>query len=204
MVPSPGQPLPLLMQQQCALLSPLFSEASAQQQAVLVFSDFISDNLAKYPEGWQQLQHSPPHPDEWHHYADWLQAKLETVHDENALMRELRLFRRHMLTRIAWMQTLATSDTQQSLRQLSELAEALIVAARDWLWHACCRDFGTPMNAAGEPQPLLILGMGKLGGGELNFSSDIDLIFTWPENGTTQGAAVNWTMLSSLPGWVSG
>ncbi|WP_421506458.1 bifunctional [glutamate--ammonia ligase]-adenylyl-L-tyrosine phosphorylase/[glutamate--ammonia-ligase] adenylyltransferase [Erwinia rhapontici] len=187
MGPSPAQPLPLLMQEQRALLNPLFSEASAQQQAVLVFSDFISDNLAKYPEWWQQLQHSPPHPDEWHHYADWLQAKLDTVQDENALMRELRLFRRHMLTRIAWMQTLATSDTQHSLRQLSELAEALIVAARDWLWHACCRDFGTPMNAAGEPQPLLILGMGKLGGGELNFSSDIDLIFTWPENGTTQG-----------------
>lgn len=187
MVPSPGQPLPPLMQEQLALLSPLFSEASAQQQAVFVFSDFISDNLAKYPEWWQQLQHSPPHPDEWHHYPDWLQTQLATVQDENALMRELRLFRRHMLTRIAWMQTLATSDTQHSLRQLSELAESLIVAARDWLWHACCRDFGTPMNAAGEPQPLLILGMGKLGGGELNFSSDIDLIFTWPENGTTQG-----------------
>ncbi|GAJ69841.1 glutamate-ammonia-ligase adenylyltransferase [Vibrio sp. JCM 18904] len=35
---------------------------------------------------------------------------------------------------------------------------------------------------------MLIIGMGKLGGGELNFSSDIDLIFTYPENGETQGA----------------
>ncbi|MGU7802102.1 bifunctional [glutamate--ammonia ligase]-adenylyl-L-tyrosine phosphorylase/[glutamate--ammonia-ligase] adenylyltransferase, partial [Escherichia coli] len=34
---------------------------------------------------------------------------------------------------------------------------------------------------------LMILGMGKLGGGELNFSSDIDLIFAWPEHGATQG-----------------
>lgn len=46
---------------------------------------------------------------------------------------------------------------------------------------------GTPCNQKGEPQPLLILGMGKLGGGELNFSSDIDLIFAWPENGSTRG-----------------
>ncbi|MFP1453410.1 hypothetical protein ACLB1N_29395 [Escherichia coli] len=46
---------------------------------------------------------------------------------------------------------------------------------------------GTPCNAQGEAQPLLILGMGKLGGGELNFSSDIDLIFAWPEHGCTQG-----------------
>ncbi|MCS5950797.1 bifunctional [glutamate--ammonia ligase]-adenylyl-L-tyrosine phosphorylase/[glutamate--ammonia-ligase] adenylyltransferase [Klebsiella pneumoniae subsp. pneumoniae] len=46
---------------------------------------------------------------------------------------------------------------------------------------------GTPCNAEGQPQPLLILGMGKLGGGELNFSSDIDLIFAWPEHGATRG-----------------
>jgi glutamate-ammonia-ligase adenylyltransferase len=42
---------------------------------------------------------------------------------------------------------------------------------------------GAPCNAEGQPQPLLILGMGKLGGGELNFSSDIDLIFAWPSMG---------------------
>ncbi|MEA7604732.1 SDR family NAD(P)-dependent oxidoreductase, partial [Salmonella enterica subsp. enterica serovar Agona] len=41
-------------------------------------------------------------------------------------------------------------------------------------------------NPQGVPQPLLILGMGKLGGGELNFSSDIDLIFAWPEHGETR------------------
>jgi len=179
--------LPSLLTGQIALLDPMFSGASEQQKAVLAFSDFISDNLAKCPDWWQQIQRQPPQPDEWQHYPQWLQMQLAAVQDENALMRELRLFRRHMLTRIAWMQTLATSTTEESLRQLSELAETLIVAARDWLWHACCRDFGTPVNAAGEPQPLLILGMGKLGGGELNFSSDIDLIFTWPENGTTQG-----------------
>lgn len=46
---------------------------------------------------------------------------------------------------------------------------------------------GNPCNPQGVPQPLLILGMGKLGGGELNFSSDIDLIFAWPEHGETRG-----------------
>lgn len=73
------------------------------------------------------------------------------------------------------------------MQQLSYLAETLIVAARDWLYDACCREWGTPCNAQGEAQPLLILGMGKLGSGELNFSSDIDLIFAWPEHGCTQG-----------------
>ena len=46
---------------------------------------------------------------------------------------------------------------------------------------------GNPCNPQGVPQPLLILGMGKLGGGELNFSSDIDLIFARPEHGETRG-----------------
>ncbi|WP_455915800.1 bifunctional [glutamate--ammonia ligase]-adenylyl-L-tyrosine phosphorylase/[glutamate--ammonia-ligase] adenylyltransferase [Pantoea agglomerans] len=187
MSPSLTQTLPPLLAAQAQQLSPTWGELSAGQQGVLAFSDFVQDNLARHPDWRQSLQEQAPAPDEWRHYPAWLAEKLAGVADENALMRELRLFRRQMLTRIAWMQTLATSSTQDSLKQLSELAETLIVAARDWLWLACCREFGTPVNAAGEPQPLLILGMGKLGGGELNFSSDIDLIFTWPENGTTTG-----------------
>ncbi len=187
MSPSLTHTLPPLLAAQAQQLSPTWGELSAGQQGVLAFSDFVQDNLARHPDWWQSLQEQAPAPDEWRHYPAWLAEKLAGVADENALMRELRLFRRQMLTRIAWMQTLATSSTQDSLKQLSELAETLIVAARDWLWLACCREFGTPVNAAGEPQPLLILGMGKLGGGELNFSSDIDLIFTWPENGTTTG-----------------
>ena len=187
MLPSPSQVLPSLLAEQAHHLSPVLGALNAEQQGVLVFSDFIHENLTRHPEWWQTLQQQSPEPEEWQHYPAWLAEKLAGVADENALMRELRLFRRHMLTRIAWMQTLALSTTEDSLHQLSFLAETLIVAARDWLWQACCREFGTPVNAEGEPQPLLILGMGKLGGGELNFSSDIDLIFTWPENGSTTG-----------------
>lgn len=187
MLPPPLPALPSSLAQLTQQLSPEMSALSQAEQGALVFSDFMLENLTRQPEWWQQLQQQPPQPAEWQHYPAWLTEKLAEVTDENGLMRTLRLFRRHMLTRIAWMQTLALSSTEESLKQLSELAETLIVAARDWLWLACCREWGTPMNAAGEPQPLLILGMGKLGGRELNFSSDIDLIFTWPENGTTAG-----------------
>ncbi|QKJ88720.1 Bifunctional glutamine synthetase adenylyltransferase/adenylyl-removing enzyme [Paramixta manurensis] len=191
MLPLLTQPLPSLLQAQAEKAAERFTQLSSpltpDEQAVFAFSDFVSENLAQHDQWRQQIQQHAPHFDEWQHYAAWLQAQLTHVNDEASLMRELRLFRRHMLTRIAWMQTLGRSTTEQSLQQLSVLAETLIVAARDWLWQACCNDFGTPCNAEGEPQPLLILGMGKLGGGELNFSSDIDLIFTWPENGVTRG-----------------
>lgn len=185
-------PLPDLMQAQLVVvaerlnLSPLM--LTSKQASALTFSDFIVDNLQQHPEWWHQLQHQPPVPNEWHNYAIWLNEKLQHVDNEAVLMRVLRLFRRHMLVRIAWMQILYNASTEQSMQQLSTLAEILIIVARDWVWHACCRDFGVPCNKAGETQPMLILGMGKLGGYELNFSSDIDLIFTWPENGVTKGS----------------
>lgn len=158
-----------------------------QAQAVMTFSDFVLRNLLAQPQWLAELESSPPQAHEWQHYGDELQAILANITDEAALMRELRLFRRRIMVRIAWAQTLSLVSEEESLQQLSVLAEILIVAARDWLYRACCHEWGTPLNGQGQPQPLLILGMGKLGGGELNFSSDIDLIFAWPEHGTTRG-----------------
>ncbi|TPG61473.1 bifunctional [glutamate--ammonia ligase]-adenylyl-L-tyrosine phosphorylase/[glutamate--ammonia-ligase] adenylyltransferase [Ewingella americana] len=155
--------------------------------AVVATSDFISENLLAFPAWWHEIVQYPPQATEWQHYGDWLSEALAAVSDEAGLMKALRLFRKRILTRIAWSQALMTSECEETLRQLSELAETLIVSAREWLYDACCREFGTPVNAEGVPQKLLILGMGKLGGGELNFSSDIDLIFAYPENGQTQG-----------------
>ncbi|MFU0882247.1 bifunctional [glutamate--ammonia ligase]-adenylyl-L-tyrosine phosphorylase/[glutamate--ammonia-ligase] adenylyltransferase [Kluyvera cryocrescens] len=160
---------------------------SANAQAVFTFSDFVQQSLMAYPEWLASLESEPPQADEWREYAGWLEAELAEVHDETALMRALRVFRRRVMVRIAWSQALSLVSEEDTLQQLSHLAETLIVHARNWLYDACCRDWGTPCSADGVPQPLLILGMGKLGGGELNFSSDIDLIFAWPEHGCTQG-----------------
>lgn len=155
--------------------------------AVMASSEFISENLLAFPEWWHEIVQYPPQAQEWQHYRDWLAEALTEVSDEAGLMKALRLFRKRILMRIAWSQAMQTSQCEETLHQLSELAETLIVSAREWLYDLCCREFGTPMNAEGVPQKLLILGMGKLGGGELNFSSDIDLIFAYPENGQTQG-----------------
>ncbi|MDR3104118.1 MAG: bifunctional [glutamate--ammonia ligase]-adenylyl-L-tyrosine phosphorylase/[glutamate--ammonia-ligase] adenylyltransferase [Yokenella regensburgei] len=160
---------------------------SESAQAVLVFSDFVQGSLCAHPEWLTELESAPPVDGEELHYVAWLREQLAEVQDEAALMRALRLFRRRVMVRIAWAQTLRLVSEESTLRQLSVLAETLIVAARDWLYDACCREWGTPCSVEGVPQPLLILGMGKLGGGELNFSSDIDLIFAWPEHGSTRG-----------------
>ncbi|MDU1107056.1 MAG: bifunctional [glutamate--ammonia ligase]-adenylyl-L-tyrosine phosphorylase/[glutamate--ammonia-ligase] adenylyltransferase, partial [Enterobacter sp.] len=163
------------------------SSLSEQAKSVLAFSDFVQESITANPDWLAELENAPPQADEWRHYAGWLQTALEDVADEATLMRVLRQFRRRVMVRIAWAQSLELVSEESTLQQLSELAQTLIVAARDWLYAACCKEWGTPCSEEGVPQPLLILGMGKLGGCELNFSSDIDLIFAWPENGSTRG-----------------
>ena len=186
-------PLPSELQIQAQNIQQRFYELPAplslreEDIAVLVLSDFVSDMLLIHPDWLDELHQQPPQPQEWQFYQQWLSQALAEVQDEAALLAALRLFRRRIMVRIARSQALETSSTTDTLQQLSWLAESLIIAARDWLYQACCREFGTPCNSEGVPQPLLILGMGKLGGGELNFSSDIDLIFAYPENGQTQG-----------------
>jgi len=184
-----SSPLQQQWQTVCERLPEALSASSLSEQArqVLTFSDFVQESVTAHPDWLAELEASPPRADEWQHYAQWLQDALAEISDEAALMRALRQFRRRVMVRIAWAQALMLVSEESTLQQLSHLAETLIVAARDWLYDACCREWGTPCSEDGTPQPLLILGMGKLGGGELNFSSDIDLIFAWPEKGATRG-----------------
>ncbi|KES15162.1 Glutamine synthetase adenylyltransferase, partial [Gilliamella apicola SCGC AB-598-I20] len=154
---------------------------------ILLQSDFIVDAVYRYPEWLTDIVNNPPQSDERNYYQPWLTEKLASIFDELELMKALRLFRRYILLRLEWSQLTRTSSDEQILLQLTHLAEVIIVTARDWLYELSCKEWGTPYNLQGQAQPLLILGMGKLGGGELNFSSDIDLIFTYPEHGQTQG-----------------
>ncbi|OCG12272.1 bifunctional glutamine synthetase adenylyltransferase/deadenyltransferase [Gilliamella sp. wkB292] len=154
---------------------------------ILVQSDFVVDAFCRFPEWLTDIVNNPPQADERGNYQQWLNQKLALVSDELTLMKALRLFRRYILVRLEWSQLTQTSSDEQILLQLTHLAEVIIITARDWLYELSCKEWGTPCNSQGQAQPLLILGMGKLGGGELNFSSDIDLIFTYPEHGQTQG-----------------
>ena len=83
------------------------SSLSEQAKSVLVFSDFVQESIAVYPDWLAELENAPPQADEWRHYAGWLQAALEDVADEATLMRVLRQFRRRVMVRIAWAQALS-------------------------------------------------------------------------------------------------
>ena len=117
-----------------------------------------------------------------------LAAALLDCADEDELGRRLRRFRNRQQVRIIWRDIGRQADLIETCRDLSELADACIDLAYHWLYPRHCTQFGAPIGRrSGQAQHMVILGMGKLGAFELNLSSDIDLIFGYPEGGETEG-----------------
>ncbi|WP_297844277.1 bifunctional [glutamate--ammonia ligase]-adenylyl-L-tyrosine phosphorylase/[glutamate--ammonia-ligase] adenylyltransferase [Pseudomonas sp.] len=115
-------------------------------------------------------------------------AALLSAESEDDVGRLLRRQRSRHQVRIVWRDLTRQADLIETCRDLSDMADACIDLAYQWLYVRHCQQFGTPMGRrSGEQQQMVILGMGKLGAVELNLSSDIDLIFGYPEGGETQG-----------------
>ncbi|TOG06926.1 bifunctional [glutamate--ammonia ligase]-adenylyl-L-tyrosine phosphorylase/[glutamate--ammonia-ligase] adenylyltransferase [Vibrio parahaemolyticus] len=164
------------------------NEVVEQFHYVSALSQFITETIHRDEALAQQLPRMLSELSRHQAYRTRLAALLAECPDEISGHRVLRQFRNREMVYIAWKDFLHAWTLEDSLRHLSQLAEAMIFETYQWQYKICCAEWGTPTNAEGEAQPMLIIGMGKLGGGELNFSSDIDLIFTYPENGETQGA----------------
>ncbi len=149
----------------------------ADLERVLAGSDFVATTLLSDPLFRADPAYQDPHP--------FAAASLLT--DEAALMVELRRARKRALAGIAWRDVLGLTDTQTTLTALSMVADQAIRVAVEFASRSLEARYGTPRDALGVAQALIVVGMGKLGGGELNFSSDVDLVFLYPEDGHTDG-----------------
>lgn len=116
-----------------------------------------------------------------------LAAALQQVGDETDLEQALRCFRNRHLARIVWRDLNRLAPLDETLEDLSELADVCIGQTLDLLYRWAIDKDGVPRDRDGRQQHLVVLGMGKLGARELNLSSDIDLIFCFPEHGHTDG-----------------
>lgn len=154
----------------CLLKASTFIGRTLQQQSALI-PVFCQSHLLQ-----QQLAQGFANP-----------LPVASPPDETNAFALLRRYRNAGLAQILAADILGLQSISQSLAAVSALAEVLINSAYHWAYQQQAAINGTPLDEQGEPMPLLILGMGKLGGGELNFSSDIDLIFTYPANGETVG-----------------
>ena len=120
-------------------------------------------------------------------YQRLVAQSIETTSTDEELMRALRQLRQQEMVRIAWRDLAGLADVEQILHELSDFAEAVVGQTLQRVYQKTTGYLGIPKNPEGVVQEMLVLAMGKLGGRELNFSSDIDLIFAYPDAGTTEG-----------------
>jgi glutamate-ammonia-ligase adenylyltransferase len=111
----------------------------------------------------------------------------EPPFDDQQAQRALRRWRQLESVRLIARDVGGVDTVEDTLRAASAAAETCIEAALDWLEPALEARFGVPQRADGRRQRLVVLALGKLGGHELNFSSDIDLVFAFAEAGHCRG-----------------
>lgn len=148
-----------------------------------VGSNYAVIQLAKYPQFIRHLQ-------KLEHFqleAKLLISAIESANDLEQVKRQLRLFRHQKLIEIIYLDICKNEHVQDTLLHLSKLADLLIQQAVIKSEQILSTKHGKPVDKSGYPIQLNIIGMGKLGGHELNFSSDIDLICSYSEDGQLNG-----------------
>ena len=157
---------------------------------VWAYSDFVAMLCTRHPDILHELVASDDIAQSYsaQSYQEKLKHALAELNDFNVLSETLRRFRKREILRIAFRDLAGKAELKETLADLSHLADACVGQTLSLLHGWLSRDVGEPIGAvSGEPQSLIVLGMGKLGAYELNFSSDIDLIFTYAEDGETNG-----------------
>lgn len=131
---------------------------------------------------WLQNNHTTPFE------RAEMQALLQMLDpcDETELARVVRQLRKLVMVRLILRDLNGLADLNEVMHTITALAEVCVQRAQACLMQAMQQQYGSPIGeTSGTPQELLVIGMGKLGGEELNVSSDIDLIFVYPEDGQT-------------------
>lgn len=154
-----------------------------QLQKLALGSTYAITQLHKYPQLLETLRHCT----NFDLSAQSLTDSLADVIEPAQIKKILRLFRHQKLVEIIYLDICRNEKVENTLLYLSQLADLLIEQAQLKSEQILSAKHGHPLDDDGEPMPLNIIGMGKLGGGELNFSSDIDLICTYSEEGQLKG-----------------
>ena len=151
----------------------------AKLRRLALASDFALATLASQPDLLERLHAddgaAPPSPPvlDAGNRADW--------------PRLLRRYRQAESTRLVWRDVVADDQVDAILSGSTALAESCLQLALAALETEFAQRFGIVRNAEGDAQRLVVFGLGKLGGGELNFSSDIDLVYAYEHEGESDG-----------------
>ena len=164
-----------------------FAEFLPDWQPALTHSFYLRQLLDTHPDVARWLN------EHWRHPIDTatMQAFLDAAHptDEESLRCALRQLRQRVMAALVVRDISGQAPLSEVVETMSTLADLTTNVALDALHRQLAATFGEPLDKHGQPQRLLVIGMGKLGGRELNVSSDVDYIFIYPEDGETAGSA---------------
>ena len=166
----------------------LNEERASEVRTVFTFSDFVHRTLVNNPEILADLLESGDLTAVYHQaaYFSRIREALDSVQNDEQAASALRHIRQREMVRIAWRDLCGRAGLLETLGDLSRFADACIQNTVAKLYTFLENEFGTPFSSDGTKAQLITLGMGKLGAHELNFSSDIDLIFVYPDTGQTR------------------
>ncbi len=159
---------------------------------IFLFSEFITSILIKNPDILKTLIQSKDLFKSYsnHTYKAKLERKIVQDMDVGRVKELLLQVKVYETIRIAWRDLTGKALLEETLCDLSNLADAMVDMATKVIYEEFCKSYGVPCDYEGNFQGMIVLGMGKLGAGELNFSSDIDLIFVYPAAGYTNGEKI--------------
>ncbi len=152
-------------------------EAPLRQAALA--SDFLVDTLARQPDLIARFAQPDPAP---------LPPPVLDPAQPTQWPAQLRRFRAAASARLVWRDVLGLDDVDATLAGSTQLAETCLGLALAALEQQFGARHGQVRDADGRAQRLVVFGLGKLGGGELNFSSDVDLVYAYPQGGESDGA----------------
>jgi glutamate-ammonia-ligase adenylyltransferase len=167
-----------------ALLDARARELDAALQ-LLGTSQFFADTLAAYPEFLTGVFQVPRRSPSTAELTAQLRGEVDAAADDAAVLRAVRRFRNRHTLRIGIGDVVRDRVLEEVTRELSRLADACVEVALQHALRKTAEKFGTPLTPAGAPAKVTALAFGKLGGDELNYSSDIDLMFVYDADGET-------------------
>jgi len=152
---------------------------------ILSTSQYFSELLIADPAAYEVLRLTEGQPVSREALISELSTEVLAVSNNTAVSQALRRFKRRETLRIGYGDIICQQPVEVVTRQISYLADAMVEAAVRIVRIALEQKLGTPMSPTGEPAKFCVLALGKLGGEELNYSSDIDLIFLYDHDGVT-------------------
>jgi len=155
--------------------------------AIFANSQHLSNLLVLDPESFDALRLTEGRPVARQTLVDELVAEVAALEQDHAVLAALRRFKYRETLRIAYGDIVRAQGLETVTRQISYVADALLEAALQAALRKTEAARGTPRAADGRPARMIVLAMGKLGGVELNYSSDVDLVFLYDEDGQTDG-----------------